>query len=144
MAQPHFDDITINTIIGAGSSIKGDLHIAGFIRIDGTLDGNLETQGRVIVGDNARIRANINASSVTVGGIVEGDIVAPEGVTVFSTGMIIGDVITKRLKIEDNVVIQGQCISIQDETKFNEAYDKWKNKKAISHTTFSIPRDTLV
>ena len=42
------DDISINTIIGSGSSISGDVHINGFIRIDGDIDGNLETDGNVI------------------------------------------------------------------------------------------------
>jgi len=36
----HYDDISINTLIGAGSFIKGDVHIDGFIRFDGDIDGN--------------------------------------------------------------------------------------------------------
>ena len=39
----HYDDISINTLIGAGSFIKGDVHIDGCIRFDGDIDGNIET-----------------------------------------------------------------------------------------------------
>ncbi len=55
------DDISINTIIGKGSAISGNLKVNGFIRIDGDIDGNLETDGNVIVGALARIRGNLTA-----------------------------------------------------------------------------------
>ena len=55
----RIDDISINTIIGNGSSILGDIQVNGFVRIDGNIDGNLKTDGNVIVGDNAKIRGNI-------------------------------------------------------------------------------------
>ena len=59
------DDISINSIIGNGSSIRGDIKINGFMRIDGDLEGNLETTGNVLVGENARIAGNITARSRT-------------------------------------------------------------------------------
>ena len=71
------DESSINSIIGRGSTIRGDMKINGFMSIDGDLDGNLETTGNVIVGRNARINGNITAKSVTVSGIVKGNIVAP-------------------------------------------------------------------
>ena len=43
------DDISINTIIGKGSSITGNLRINGFVRLDGDIDGNLETDGNIII-----------------------------------------------------------------------------------------------
>ena len=43
------DDISINTIIGKGSAISGNMKVNGFIRIDGDIDGNLETDGNVIM-----------------------------------------------------------------------------------------------
>ena len=64
------DDISINTIIGKGSAISGNLKVNGFIRIDGDIDGNLETDGNVIVGELARIRGNLTAKAVIIGGIV--------------------------------------------------------------------------
>ena len=42
------DDISINTIIGKGSSITGNLRINGFVRLDGDINGNLETDGNII------------------------------------------------------------------------------------------------
>ena len=65
------DNISINSILGSGSSVKGDVKINGFARIDGDIDGNLETTGNIIIGEKARIRGNVTGRSVTViGGIV--------------------------------------------------------------------------
>ena len=55
----RIDDISINTILGQGSAITGNIKINGFVRIDGDIDGNLETDGNIIIGENARIRGNI-------------------------------------------------------------------------------------
>ena len=68
------DDISINTIIGKGSAISGNMKVNGFIRIDGDIDGSLETDGNVIVGENARIRGDLTAKSVIIGGIIKGNI----------------------------------------------------------------------
>ena len=97
------DESSINSIIGRGSTIRGDMKINGFMSIDGDLDGNLETTGNVIVGRNARINGNITAKSVTVGGIVKGNIVAPESVKLLSTCAVIGDVQTHSLQADENV-----------------------------------------
>lgn len=58
------DDVSINTLVGPGSVIRGELSVAGFVRVDGDLEGNLETTGRVIVGERARIRERYDAGSL--------------------------------------------------------------------------------
>lgn len=127
------DDISINSILGQGSVFKGDLKINGFTRIDGDLDGNLETSGKVIVGANARIKGNITAKSVTVdGGIIKGNIVAPESVTIHSTSAIIGDIQTRRFNADDNIILNGHCIALSDEKEFKEAQERWDNESAIA------------
>ena len=70
----RIDDISINTLIGNGSAISGDIKVNGFVRIDGDIDGNLETDGNVIVGENARIRGDVKAKSIIIGGIILGNV----------------------------------------------------------------------
>ena len=53
------DDITINTFIGSGSVVSGDIKVNGFVRVDGDIDGNFETNGSVIIGEKARIHGNV-------------------------------------------------------------------------------------
>lgn len=109
------DDISINTIIGAGSSVSGDIKINGFVRVDGDVDGNIETTSNIIIGAKARIRGDIRAASAVISGIVIGDITAPLSIKLLSTSAVIGDITSKRLVIEDKVILHGHCITLKDE-----------------------------
>ena len=84
------DDISINTIIGKGSSITGDLRINGFVRLDGDINGSLETDGNVIIGDTARIKGDVKSKSVIVGGIVVGNVIAQDNVKLLSGAAVLG------------------------------------------------------
>lgn len=127
----RLDDISINSIIGNGSSIKGNFIVNGFIRVDGDIDGNLETDGNVIIGEHARLRGNVNAKSVTIGGIVLGNITAKDSVKLLSSSAVIGDILCRKIQIDDGVIFQGQCISLKDEKEFNEASQNYLQEKAI-------------
>ena len=125
------DDISINTIIGKGSAISGNLKVNGFIRIDGDIDGNLETDGNVIVGELARIRGNLTAKSVIIGGIIKGNVTASESIKVLSDAAVIGDVISRKVQIDASAVIHGHCISIKDETEYKQISGEYFQSKAI-------------
>ena len=126
------DDSSINSIIGRGSTIRGDMKINGFMSIDGDLDGNLETTGNVIVGKNARINGNITAKAVTVGGIVKGNIIAQESIRLLSSCAVIGDVQTHSLQADENVILHGHCISLSDGALYEESVSSWQDTQAIA------------
>ncbi len=125
------DDISINTILGKGSSITGNLRINGFVRLDGDIDGNLETDGNVIIGDNARIRGDVKAKSVIISGIVVGNIIAQEGIKILSEAAVLGDVISRKVQIDDKATFNGKCISIKDEELFEKQSAQYLQSKAI-------------
>jgi cytoskeletal protein CcmA (bactofilin family) len=127
----HNDDISINTIIGSGSGISGNVRVSGFVRVDGDIDGNLETTGKVIIGEKARIRGNVTAKSVVVGGIVEGDIAAPEFIRMFATSAVFGDVITHRFEVAEKGFFHGHCVSLKNPESFSKAVSDWQDAKAI-------------
>ncbi|CEM63298.1 polymer-forming cytoskeletal family protein [Treponema phagedenis] len=125
------EDISINTIIGPDSFIHGDVNVPGFIRVDGDIDGSISTTGRVIIGEKARIRGNIEAKSVTVGGIVQGDIIAPDNVIILSSAVIIGAVLTQKIRIDENVLFSGFCFAKQNREAFDTALKNYTNQKAL-------------
>lgn len=125
------DDVSINTIIGDGSSVTGNLRVNGFIRIDGDINGNLETDGNVIIGEKARLCGNVKAKSAIVGGIVLGDITAKDGVTLLSSAAVVGDIISRKVQMEDHVVFHGYCISLDDEEKFSAESERYLQAEAI-------------
>ena len=125
------DDISINTIIGKGSAISGNMKVNGFIRIDGDIDGNLETDGNVIVGELARIRGDLTAKSVIIGGIIKGNITAKESVKILAEAAVIGDVISRKVQVDGSAIIHGHCISIKDEAEFGKTSGEYLQSKAI-------------
>ncbi|NLK46646.1 MAG: polymer-forming cytoskeletal protein [Treponema sp.] len=133
------DDISMNTIVGVGSSITGNIFSAGITRIDGDIDGRIESTGHVWIGSAARVKADIIALSVDVcGGVIEGDILAPEGVHLYSKAVVLGDIVTKRLKLDGNVLVNGECITLSDAEAFEKAKNQWIDVKAVSRKTFTI------
>ena len=125
------DDISINTIIGLGSAVSGDVHANGFIRVDGDIDGNLESTGNIIIGDKARINGSISALSTVIGGIVLGDIYAPNGIKLLSSSAVIGNIFTKKLEIEENGILHGHCIALKDDEEFARMTERFSNEQSI-------------
>lgn len=127
----RIDDISINTVIGNGSSIIGDLKVNGFIRIDGDLKGNLETDGNVIIGENARIQGSIKAKAVIVGGIILGDVFAAESVKLLANSAVLGDILSHKVQIEDSAIFNGHCISLKNKEHYDKASEEYLQSKAI-------------
>ncbi len=125
------DDISINTIIGKGSAISGNMKVNGFIRIDGDIDGSLETDGNVIVGENARIRGDLTAKSVIIGGIIKGNIKASESIKILAEAAVIGDVLSRKVQVDSSAIIHGHCISIKDEAEYGKTSGEYLQSKAI-------------
>lgn len=132
----RFDDISINTLIGNGSFVRGDLKVNGFIRIDGDIAGNLETDGAVIISEKARILGNVTAKSIIVGGIIIGDITAKEGIKLLSSSAVIGNIMSRRVQMEDKVIFHGHCISIENEENYEKSSESFLQAKAIREKAF--------
>ena len=99
----------LETIIGQGTRINGTVAVEGTIRVDGCLEGDLQTTGDVIVGENGYIKANIQAQNVTVAGTVAGNIEAIESLNLLATGRIQGDICVGSLAICQGGILRGQC-----------------------------------
>lgn len=125
------DDISINTLIGNGTAISGDIKINGLTKIDGDIDGNIETDGGVIISENARVRGNITSKYIIIAGIVLGDIHANESVKLLPEAVVLGDILTQKVQIDDKAKFQGHCISIKDRDGYALATDRYLQAKAL-------------
>jgi cytoskeletal protein CcmA (bactofilin family) len=103
------DDAFINSIIGEGTRFKGEFDLNGLLRIDGDFTGVIRTRGKVLVGKNGRAECTLNAGTVVVGGVVRGEIVSTEKVIILSTGLVLGNITTPRLIVEEGVIFNGSC-----------------------------------
>lgn len=93
--------------LGTGDSLEGRLVYAGSINVQGRVEGELRIGGSVDVATGATVKALIDGSSVTVRGDVEGPVTAREKVLLGRSGKLNGDVVAKRLQIEDGASING-------------------------------------
>ena len=107
--QLDLHGVFINSIVGEGAVFSGDISLSGLFRVDGDFTGTIETADKVLVGKNGRAKCSIKAGTVVVGGVVKGDIKASKKVVILSTGMVLGDIKTPRLLMEEGVILNGRC-----------------------------------
>lgn len=100
----------INSLVGEGTIFRGELELNGLLRIDGDYSGKITTPDKVLVGKNGRADCEINAGTVVIGGIVKGNVHAAEKVLILSTGMVLGNIFTPRLIVEEGVILHGKCV----------------------------------
>jgi len=98
----------ISAFLGQGTSFNGRLLFEGTVRIDGNFVGEIYTRDTLIVGADARVRAQIDADTVVVAGVVEGEVRALGRVEIQSTGVLRGQVISPILKIEEGGMFEGR------------------------------------
>ena len=104
----------INSIIGEGTRFQGDIELQGLLRIDGDFKGSIKTVGRVLIGRFGRVQCLIEADTVVVGGILKGDIRAESKVVLLSTAMMIGDIRSPQIIVEERAIIHGHCTVSRD------------------------------
>ena len=127
----YIDDIAVNTIVGEGSFVAGNVNSVGFTKIDGDVKGNIVSKGRVTISQNARVKGNVRGTAVIVGGRVNGDIIAPESVHLSSTAVVLGTIVTKHLIMEEGVLFSGFCYAVNNAAGFEDAESSYKNKRVV-------------
>src|ERR1035437_2370301 len=99
---------TIN-LISTGTDITGDIKSNGDIRIDGSLMGNLNTKGKVVIGPTGKVKGEVICKNSEVAGIIEGKIMVGQLLNLKASSKIIGDIVTVKLSIEPGAVFSGNC-----------------------------------
>ena len=95
--------------LGKGSRVEGKLAFEGSVKIDGHVEGDIQAQHAVIVGEGAVINAQISAESVVIRGKITGDITARKLVELCGPAKLTGNITTPSLVIHEGVVFEGHC-----------------------------------
>ena len=104
----EIDPNAFNRIIN-GTEIKGDITSKDDIRFDGKLTGNLNTKGKIIIGQTGLIKGEIKCKNADVSGQIDGKITVAEQLTLKTSSVINGDIITNKLAIEPGAKFTGSC-----------------------------------
>jgi cytoskeletal protein CcmA (bactofilin family) len=113
--------------VGKGVEFKGVISYSGTVRIDGRLDGEIQTDGILLVGKDAVITAKISAGIVISSGHITGDITAREKVNLNSPAVLNGSVTSPLLSIDEGVLFTGTLIMTQGETDLKDLTDAARN-----------------
>lgn len=95
-------------VLGTDVEIKGTLNFSGELTLDGKLEGDINTEGVLNLGDNASVKGNLNVGSVVVRGKIGGNIAAKDKVEIKAKTELFGDVRAAKLVIEEGVTFVGK------------------------------------
>ena len=121
------DNTTIN-LISNGTDITGDVKSNGDIRIDGSLTGNLNTKGKVVIGTTGKVKGEVICKNSEVAGILEGKIVVGQLLNLKASSKINGEIVTSKLSIEPGAVFSGNCK--MSDTEINAGAGTSKEREA--------------
>jgi cytoskeletal protein CcmA (bactofilin family) len=97
----------LNALFGADSQVNGKLHFEGAVQIDGTFTGSITTNDLLVIGEHAKIAADINCGSAVVSGEVTGNLTASGSVELHRGAHVKGDISTPTLGIDKGAVFDG-------------------------------------
>ena len=99
------------TLIARGVRVEGEFNSQGDVVIEGEVSGNLSCSGALTVGVEAKIKADVKANDVIVGGIIEGNIIAARKLELKSGSRVTGDVTCEVIVIETGSSLNGKVTS---------------------------------
>ncbi|GHV95019.1 cell shape determination protein CcmA [Spirochaetia bacterium] len=131
MPPGRYDDFSINTIIGPNTSLAGNIESGGFTRIDGSIRGDVNAKGRVVIGERARMKSNVSGTAITIGGVVYGNVIASESLVILSTALVLGDIITRRIQADEGCLIHGKVMVCSDDASWTRALSEHRDAQGI-------------
>lgn len=121
----------ISSIIGADMVVEGNIRAKEGVRVEGSVTGDVETEGALIISASGKVKGNVKGSSIFIGGSLEGDLTSGGRTEVVSTGKVIGNIRTKSLVVDENGVFQGQCTMNAEgiSQSVHNSYENTEDKK---------------
>ncbi len=104
--EPNSDNFTL---LGKGVDFKGIVRFDGTVRVDGHVEGEIHTTGTLIVGEHAVIKGIVSAGVLMNSGKINGTITAIEKIHILKPGVLVGDIRTPLIAIEEGSHFHGMC-----------------------------------
>jgi cytoskeletal protein CcmA (bactofilin family) len=107
-AAPRGAQVATRNVLSADVEIKGTVKFTNDLVVDGKIEGEIFSDGNLIVGENARIRAEVKTATVIIYGKVHGNLTATDRIELKSTAEVVGDIKAKILSIEAGAIFVGK------------------------------------
>jgi len=106
---------TIDTLVGSGSILQGDLEFTGGLRVDGHIKGHVSAQdsnnGTLVLSESGVVEGDINVPHVVINGTVNGNIASTGHIELQASAKITGDIHYKAVEMELGAVLNGSLVS---------------------------------
>ena len=114
--NPVLSSVGDGALIGETMRIKGEISSRDELRVDGEVEGKVESQSRLTVNANGKVDATIKAAEVVIGGTVKGNVEATQRIVLKKGANLVGDVKTAGIVIEDGAYFRGGIDITRPET----------------------------
>lgn len=127
-ASQNYDKV--ETILGKSFHVKGTVYAGGSVRIEGSLEGELEVKEDLVIGESAVLEGIVKAANVHMSGKIIGDLYADGQLKLTQTSQMLGNVEVDKIIIDEGATFQGNCVmkSIEHTQEKSPSKDKNKNK----------------
>ncbi|MBN2206222.1 MAG: polymer-forming cytoskeletal protein [Candidatus Aminicenantes bacterium] len=105
----EIDENKITGFFDKDTEIRGELNFKGAFRIDGRLNGKINSDATLIVGDKGKVEAEIHVAHIIINGEVKGTIQAKDKVEIHGQGRVIGTIVTPKLVVEEGAYLEANC-----------------------------------
>ena len=133
MADNKFFSTPSVDVIEKSTKIIGNIFSKADFRIDGEVEGNITTSGKVVVGNNGKISGKLNCSNADISGNISGNIEVNETLSLMSDSYVQGEIITGKLSVEEGAQVDA-TISMKSSKKL-KALDTEQNNSSQSEKT---------
>lgn len=135
MARPNTNDFDTkkHNVFANGTKIVGNITSDGDIRVDGEIEGEITTSGRVVLGKSSVVNGIITCPNAEILGQFNGQLIISETLSIRETAKVTGEITTKKIAIDVNATFNGTCKMNQEATaikKENKTFKTLKDKTA--------------
>ncbi|MCX5750215.1 MAG: polymer-forming cytoskeletal protein [Candidatus Saganbacteria bacterium] len=129
----------IDTIIGEETFFKGEIKAKGPLRICGQVEGRINSESEVFLGEKSKVRGDIHGGRVVVSGEVFGNIIATSGLEILKHGKVHGDITADKLTMEEGTTYKGKVrVGTVSENSTNEAVAEPQNPNSPTAQIFNF------
>lgn len=131
--RANIEPTTGQNRINEGTKLKGDISSSGFFRIDGTIEGNVQTPSKVVLGKSGVIIGTLVCENADIEGTFQGNLNVTGVLSIRATGRIEGDVIAGKLSVEPGAVLNASCTMQDGKTTASAPTPLPKTKEPKAH-----------
>jgi cytoskeletal protein CcmA (bactofilin family) len=111
MADPAIPSVELTALLGRGTRFEGKLHFEGRVRIDGAFQGEIRSDGVLVMGEGSSVQAEIAVNTLIVkGGTLNGNVQARESIELYVPAQVTGKLRAPQIFMDKGVQFSGECV----------------------------------